>query len=76
MSTATTIVAAIDTAVLELTSKKISSFEIDGVKYTYAQIDDLLEARKRYEGIVGTENAIANSTAPFGITGLKAGSAK
>jgi len=76
MSTASDMVTTIDTAISAIVTKKTDSYEIDGVKYTALNIDKLRQLREYYAGIVGSEDAIANSTAPFGITGLKAGSGK
>ena len=69
-------VTTIDTAISAIVTKKASSWTIDGVTYTALDLDELRELRNYYDGIVGTENATTNSTAPFGITNLKAGSGK
>jgi hypothetical protein len=76
MSTATEMITTIDTAISAIVSKKVSSYEIDGVKYSVLNLDELRELRKEYSAIVGSEDAVTNGTAPFGITGLKTGSGK
>ena len=69
-------VTAIDTAILAITQKKAASWTIDGVTYTAIDVDKLQGLRAYYDNLAGQDNATSNSTAPFGITGLKAGSGK
>lgn len=76
MTTASTMLTTIDTAISAIVTKKAASWTIDGVTYTALDIDKLQQLRSFYAEIVGTETATANSSAPFGITGLSAGSGK
>lgn len=76
MTTASTMVATIDTAISAIVTKKAESWTIDGVEYTALDLSRLRQLRAFYAEIVGTEEATANSSAPFGISGLSAGSGK
>jgi len=76
MSTASQMITTIDTAIASIVSKEAQQIVVDGETYDALDISKLYKLRASYEAIVGVENAAANNTVPFGITGLAAGNAR
>jgi hypothetical protein len=76
MSTASTIVAAIDSAVAALVAGRAAEVEVDGDRYSMLDLDKLGRMRDRYQQIVNEEAAIASKSSNFGIVQLKSGDAK
>jgi len=46
MATASELLTAVDTAITDLLSKKVQSYTIEGVSYTYFDLDKLWKMRK------------------------------
>jgi hypothetical protein len=73
MSAASIAVAAIDTAILSIVSKQVSSWSLDGVVYTAQDLDKLREMRDYYAQIYAGELSTASKVPRFGITQLGSG---
>jgi len=69
-------ISAIDTAIYEITVKKAESWEIGDTRYTALDLDHLRRLRNEYLQEKASTDATASNNAPFGITGLSAGSGK
>lgn len=76
MSTASTMVNTIDTAVSNIVNGEVASVNIDGETYTSLNLNDLLKVRQDYADQAAAETAVANSKAIIGISGLSAGAGK
>jgi len=66
MATASEILSAIDTAILSLVQNKISSYELNGVRYEYNDLDKLRRLRKDFKAASRTTRSIMR---PANISG-------
>lgn len=76
MATASEMVTKIDTAIENIITGEVDTVTIEGESYNNLDLDKLRRMRDHYASIGGVDDAITAGSAPFGITGLSAGSGK